>query len=487
MLTIILAWLPFILVFIASLYQPFDADLGWHLKYGEYFFENGQILRDNLFSSEMPNFHWVNSSWGTDLISYFFYHNFSFFGLTVLSAGVMTATFYFFSKAFRLTTWQQTLLFPMILYFTEPVAVVSFRGQLLSLMLLGLLAWILRIYNEKPKIALALPVLFMVWSNLHGEFLLGLAVLGLWLGFNLVTEIFVQRTTSLWLGEVGKQFAWSGIIMAMCGLATLVNPFGIGVYQEALKHFANPWQQYIIEWLPFEELSHLWWNQVITGILILFGLLFIFFEGKIKAKLPWIGVSLVMLFMSFAVKRYAWLMYFLSLSLIYPLPDFVKPSSEKVTKLASLTILSGLILLVVFLKWPLSQFTNYNWDSYCQKYSHCSPKAVQFLIDNRLDQNLLTYYNWGGYLIWNYPEIKPSIDGRMHLWQDFNGYSAFAYYYPFEQNMTDINRSKYKVVLMGKEKPMAKRLAELANEGKWKLVYVDQTAVIYIRLKEHIE
>jgi len=275
--------------------------------------------------------------------------------------------------------------------------------------------------------------------------------------------------------------------MAMCGLATLVNPFGIGVYQEALKHFANPWQQYIIEWLPFEELSHLWWNQVITGILILFGLLFIFFEGKIKAKLPWIGVSLVMLFMSFDVKRYAWLMYFLSLSLIYPLPDFVKPSSEKVTKLASLTILSGLIILVVFLKWPLSQFTNYNWDSYCQKYSHCSPEAVQFLIDNKLDQNLLTYYNWGGWMIWNFPEIKPSIDGRMHLWQDDNGYSAFAYYYPFEQNMTDINRSKYKVVLMGKEKPMAKRLAELANEGKWKLVYVDQTAVIYIRLKEHIE
>ena len=471
------------MVFIANLYQPFDADLGWHLKYGEYFFEHGQILKENLFATEMADFRWVNSSWGTDLISYLFFHNFSFMGLTILSAGIMTATFYFFSKAFRLTTWQQTLLFPMILYFTEPVVIVSFRGQLLSLMLLGLLAWILRIYIERPKIGLILPLLFIVWSNLHGEFLLALAVMGLWFFFNLVRVVWEVRDVR----EVMEEIIWSGVIMMGCVVAALINPFGIGVYQEALKHFANPWQQYVVEWLPFDELSHFWWNQVITGILILFGLLFIFFEGKIKAKLPWIGVSLVMLFMSFDVKRYAWLMYFLSLSLIYPLPDFVKPSSEKVTKLASLTILSGLIILVVFLKWPLSQFTNYNWDSYCQKYSHCSPKAVQFLIDNRLDQNLLTYYNWGGYLIWNYPEIKPSIDGRMHLWQDFNGYSAFAYYYPFEQNMTDINRSKYKVVLMGKEKPMAKRLAELANEGKWKLVYVDQTAVIYIRLKEHIE
>ena len=65
--------LPYIFVFIASLYLPTDPDLGWHLKYGEYFFQHHQILRDNTFSTMMPQYHWENGSWGTDIITYAIY------------------------------------------------------------------------------------------------------------------------------------------------------------------------------------------------------------------------------------------------------------------------------------------------------------------------------------------------------------------------------------------------------------------------------
>lgn len=37
--------LPFLTIFIASFYPSVDLDLGWHLKYGEYFFKNGEILK----------------------------------------------------------------------------------------------------------------------------------------------------------------------------------------------------------------------------------------------------------------------------------------------------------------------------------------------------------------------------------------------------------------------------------------------------------
>src|SRR3990167_9331643 len=95
---IILSLLPFIFVFISTLYQPIDPDLGWHLKYGEYFFEKGSLLKENTFSTEMPDFRWPNVSWGTDLITYFTFHHFGFLGLTVLSALIVTLTFFFFSK-----------------------------------------------------------------------------------------------------------------------------------------------------------------------------------------------------------------------------------------------------------------------------------------------------------------------------------------------------------------------------------------------------
>ncbi|MEK9175970.1 MAG: hypothetical protein AAB520_00845, partial [Patescibacteria group bacterium] len=49
-------------IFIFSIHLPQDPDLGWHLKYGEYFFENGSVLRDNTFSALMPDYKWSNSS-----------------------------------------------------------------------------------------------------------------------------------------------------------------------------------------------------------------------------------------------------------------------------------------------------------------------------------------------------------------------------------------------------------------------------------------
>src|SRR3989344_1890931 len=113
---IITSILPYLAVFFASLFHPYDNDLGWHLKYGEYFFKNGHILRENIFSTEMPNYHWVNSSWLTDLISYVTFTNFGFLGLSILAATIITATFYFFAKSARLDFFEKALIFPPLLY-----------------------------------------------------------------------------------------------------------------------------------------------------------------------------------------------------------------------------------------------------------------------------------------------------------------------------------------------------------------------------------
>ena len=66
-------YLPYLTIFLLSLNPLSDSDFGWHLKYGEYFFKTGQILRKNVFSLEMPDYRWVNSSWLTDVVTYYIY------------------------------------------------------------------------------------------------------------------------------------------------------------------------------------------------------------------------------------------------------------------------------------------------------------------------------------------------------------------------------------------------------------------------------
>ena len=90
-------------------------------------------------------------------------------------------------------------------------------------------------------------------------------------------------------------------------------------------------------------------------------------------------------------------------------------------------------------------------------------------------------YNWGGWIIWNYPEIKPTIDGRMHLWRDKNGYSGFEEFFSLEQNFTDIDKSKYNVVFISPEKQIYNRLLQLVKEGRWKLVYGDDYSGIFVK------
>lgn len=469
-LNFILKTLPFVLVFISSLYISQDPDLGWHLKYGEYFFKTGQILRDNTFSTMMPDFKWPNVSWGTDLITYAIFSQSGFLGLTILSSLVVTLTFYFFSKVADLTFWDQALLFPLLLFFENPVISVSFRGQLLSILMLGILFYLITQYekNQTKKIFLAIP-LILVWINLHGQSVLGLILFLSWI----ILHLIIKKLDGL------KTLA---LVFVISVGVTFINPFGGGVYIDAFSHFGNPQLQNIAEYLPFDDLSVPWWNQVLLGILLLFGFIFLAFTDSLNPKIPLLGITSLLFGLSFLVRRYAWSLYFLTLPILKPLSEFFKPQKEKNQNISAFVILSLSILIAISLKNPIS-LSQMSWDTFCSDYLGCSKNSAQFLIDNKLTGNLLTFYDWGGWLIWNYPEIKPSIDGRMHLWKDKSGYSAFEEYYPYEQNFSDIDKSKYDVVLMSPQKPVYERLEELAFENKWKKVFEDENSGVFVRIK----
>jgi hypothetical protein len=172
------------------------------------------------------------------------------------------------------------------------------------------------------------------------------------------------------------------------------------------------------------------------------------------------------------------------LPMLTPLAAFFKPDSKKITQVM-LVIFLLLIFSIAFVsRFPFTKYAQFNWDQYCQSFSvKCSPKAAEFIINNHLTKNVYTLYSWGGWLIWRYPKIKPVIDGRMHLWKDEKGYSGFVEYYGYEQNMKDIDKSKYDTVLISPDKPVYDRLVVLVKRNKWKLIYEDDLAGVFVRRK----
>src|SRR3989344_2353987 len=531
--------LPYSTIFFSSLFHPADPDLGWYLKYGEYFFKKHEILRENIFSSQMANFSWVNHSWGTDLISYLTFDSFGFLGLSILGALVITATFYFFAKAARLDNFEKALIFPFLLYFLSSMNSVSFRGQLLSLMFLGILTYILtittsrhsregenqilnQVEDDRPGLIgslepiYLLPLLFVLWSNIHGQFILGLIIFALWIASNSLPRSLLCKDKMI---STFKENASLIVIFFISALAVLINPFGIGVYQESIKHFNNPLSKNIIEWVGTQTLSTLWWHQVLVGIAMFFGLIYLVASQKLKSFLPEVLTTSLLYLISFSVRRFAWPMYYFAISLLKPLAAYFKPESRKYQQVSAAVIFILYILGMFFIDNPIKRISNMSWQSYCKKYIHCSDGALNYLAtlchsdspsvtlnvseesqnpssrffapqsgtqnDDRCGSSkLLTYYGWGGYMIWQYPQVKPSIDGRMTLWRDESNYSAFADYYAYEQNTSDIENSAYDTVLMYNQKPLYNRLEKLVSEGKWQKVYEDKDAGVFVRNKD---
>lgn len=475
--------LPYIFVFLSSLYQPFDADLGWHLKYGQYFFQHGEILKTNIYSTDMAGFLWPNTNWFTDVLTYAIFNIGGFFALTLVSALIVTLTFWVFAKAFDLDYFQKSFIFLILVALEYPVNLISFRGQQLSILFLGVLIFLLRKISPRKNL-LFLPVLFLFWSNIHGQFILGLGIFGMYLGFLLLTDLS-ENWPKINFSEIKhvlikNKFLIYSLIFSF--LVCLINPFGISTFTIASSHFNSPELKYILEYLPIDDLTNEWWKQMVFGIMLFCGALALFFSEKIKKYIPEIGLVSIFFVLSFLVRRYAWSMYYLGIPLLAPVADFIKPDTEKNANRAGIVFFIIFIACTLYLKAPFGQYLNMNWDTYCSKFNSCSAKSIEFIRDNNLTENLLSLYGWGGYMIWNYPEVKPSIDGRMTVWHDpKTGYSALGDYYAYEQDWKSIDNSKYNVVLMSPEKPLYDRLKKLVEEGKWKKVYEDDQAGVFVR------
>lgn len=474
--------LPCLFIFIASISRPADADLGWHLRYGQEFFATHSIARTNTFSTDMAGFHWANISWGIDLFYFVIFALGGFWGLTIAGALVVTLTFVFFALAWELDYFEKAFIFPILAYIERPINDVSFRGQLVSVMLLGLLMYLLSKFERGSTKALYLvPILFWLWANLHGQYILGTAVFGFWAASRF---LFIFREQGYKVKATLSQSRKIILVGILALLTPLLNPFGFAVYTDAFLHFNNPLLKDVSEYVPSAELSMDWLNHILIFIFSLIGLTWYILKKKGSEIIPTTLGGGVFYILSFAVKRYSWSAYYFAFPYLKPLAAFIKPESKKARFIAPTILFIFYIAFVSYLKYPFTQYTQMTWNDFCGYATDCSPQAAKFLGKMPDKGHLYTYYGWGGWLIWNYRDIKPSMDGRMHLWMDDKGHSAFKEYYDYEQNFTDIDKSDYDTVFISSTKPLYNRLNQLVYEGKWEKVYEDASTGIFVRVRK---
>lgn len=463
----ILKWLPIYGLFLLIGWLRLDPDFGWHLQAGNYFREHG-IPDHDPFSYTAPQFDWINHEWASDILVSWLHQLGGYGLLVVIYTGLWTTAFWLVGHAYlpagrqgrqagRRVHWAILL--------TAVVAVLPYAGVRATVWTVLFFALLLSLQGQSLQQGLSLqshlqsqrrwikffiPILFMVWANLHGGFVIGLV----YLAYLAIRQRSPTKISAKF--QAGKA-PWL-IILVISGLATLINPYGWQLYTEIGRTlFDSSLHNQINEWRPFHILPPSW------AYLVLYLSGFWLFGRKKLAN--WFSFPMLLLAASLSASRNWPLFVVASLSDTNQYWQKIRamiPSRLDRPRRVVLGLLIGLGAVAV----SYGLYVSFRaWQPRDINY----PKvAVSYLTTHGCPGQLFNDYNYGGYLIWQLPNQKVFIDGRMPSWRDEHGQKYLEDYYKVLNNPSYRKRALAKhdikcVLLSNGRQPQM--LADLKKQG----------------------
>lgn len=225
----LMATLLFVAIALAALLMPAQNDTWWQLRAGREIWLAGHVLLHDTFSHTVYGAYWPNHEWLSQVLFYGCYAAGGMPLVTIVSATAVTAAW--------LLVWRLTPGSTRSRFLLTSLAVVSAstiwspRPQVLSLVLLALTVSLLR-----HRRFVWLPMVFLVWANLHGAVVMGVLALAAAL-----------IAAAIENGRSVRSLAFAG---AGCLLATLATPLGVTFWSEIPRSLARIRQLGIAEWAP---------------------------------------------------------------------------------------------------------------------------------------------------------------------------------------------------------------------------------------------
>lgn len=242
---------------LAVSFRPMANNDFWlHLSVGEQVLRTGQIPEADSWSATAAGRPYFAHGWLSGVI-YAWLHGIGPFAVTLWRAALALAIAGLMVLALPARARRGAFALPLLVVATYVIAYrLSVRPHLASLLcfaalVLALEGW--RVHRSWKRCAW-LPVLFALWANLHGGFLYGLGVLGLFtVGVALQVALEAKRGSKRLASE---GFEWADVkqlalLTGACTLATLLNPFGLRALlfpitmaegNAFLKEFITEWE-----------------------------------------------------------------------------------------------------------------------------------------------------------------------------------------------------------------------------------------------------
>ncbi len=539
-----------------------DPDFWWHLKTGEHIVETGSIPTSDPFaytstpkdplSPDSVRIKFILAQyWLAQILFYKIFDAFGFEGVIFTRAFIFTLFFLFLYICIRregLGVYSSLLLaIPAVLILKT---FTGERPQMFSFLFSFLIVFLLEGFRKsgtgyssrfigthrdsktasnaiagnseyfrdagKKTYAYLIPVPFilLLWSNMHGGFIVGIALLlcylvAEWIKYFWFSRGKIKNPAKESVSEVRGQGSginssflistvqplrqlklFSAFIVASM-LLTLINPNTYKVIPFLIEFESEIYKSFIVETMSPIILFRYGFYEI--QFFIFFALAFIvagLFLFRLRClDLTDVFIVLMLAAVSFSMSRF--IPYFAPVALVIiarhtadytqRLPQIFKTIRKNI----EIPVNSFFIIVIILMLINGNMFKKGVLEN---KYPE---GAAKFLKDNPVHGNMFNPYVWGGYLIWAlYPDYKVFIDGRGLIpevfFQEVRVFGASQK--PVEglpEWKAFLNAYKVNSIVMFSVGNFSGRLVPLIpailNDPEWHLVYMDNISLVFVR------
>ena len=450
-----------------------DPDTLMPITAGKWILQHQYVPLIDPFSFNTAGRTWIDHEWLAQCFMALADQWGGLFGLRVLMAGLFALTIAFEAQFLIKRTPPIYTILLLVLCVFSLASHLLVRPHLFTWPIIVIWFSVLfDVVEGRRKLPYWLSLLMIPWANLHGSFILGLA---------LTPFFFLQAYYSTPKEERKRTIQPWAIFLLLSGLLSLATPYGISGLKFGTDLINSEYIGHIVEWAPTsgpQMQPMLFWVLLILGLSLLGGLSisatrFILFAGLLYEATQ--HVRYVSIFGLLAP-----LIFASAIGAFYYQRQSQNGTSSLDTGFAKLanpihwrSYLFGFLSFVA-----ITQLANSAVLSETPSVS-APMKALKAAQEQGIKGNVLNFYNFGGFLISQ--GVPVFIDGRADLYgnQAVNDYFSLIY-----SSDTDSIRHS----LMQKDvtwtifPPNQKIILFLDSQKDWQRVYEDKVAVVHRRI-----
>jgi hypothetical protein len=454
-------------VFLAAAAPTIDPDIFWHLRAARMTLESGSVPAADTLSFTAAGARWVNHEWLGQVVAYGMYRLFGLQGVSLLFAAVTTSAFVALAARARFAGAH-----PILIGYGLAAALLTISGslgarmQMFTLALTGILLLLLDRHRRSRRWAwlVPIPLLMLLWSNLHGGVILGLVVQCVY-----ATGAALERRPR----QAMHLLAAAAVSLG----AAIINPQGLHQLTYPLKFFAgNEFSTAILESEP-----PFWGHPAVVTWLVLL-LLVISLALRARRSVEVTDLLLVGAFTVLAMQQ----VRHVSLWAIAIIPILLGQISANVrfrrtepTGRPRARQLEWAILLLIVIGYTPIAIRYLGPAKLAAEESRSYPPRALEPLRRASAERIFASYHWGGYVVWNAPEARVFIDGRADTVYDPSillEYLAIVSASPEWQERLD--RWSVDALLLDTDAELAR---EVESSPHWRVVYRDSKSVAAVR------